>query len=181
MKTQQVLVLIKPDGLVKSLTGNIITTLSKTELKIIGAKIVKVSRELAELHYDNLKQEKIHEFGEEKGIEIYEEVLKYIQGEFHTDRILALVYHGENAINKIRELAGSTNPEKAEFITIRGKYGRINSETQVMENVIHVSDSERTAKREIQLWFEPNELTETIYPAKAIKQETEKKVWEETE
>lgn len=166
MVAQQCLVLIKPDGLVKSLTGNIISALSETKLKIIGAKIVKVPRELAEKHYHQLKDEKIKEYGLEGGTKIYEDVLRYLQGHFHTDRVFALVYHGENAIEKIRALAGSTNPEKADFTTIRGKYGRINSKTGVFENVVHVSDSDASAKREIQLWFEPEELTSVIYPTK---------------
>jgi len=54
MAIQQSLVIIKPDGLVKSLTGNILTALSETKLKIVGAKIVKVTRELAEKHYSEL-------------------------------------------------------------------------------------------------------------------------------
>ncbi len=177
MANQQSLVIIKPDGLVKSLTGNIISLLSETKLKIVGAKIIKVSRELAEKHYNKLKEEKIKEHGPEKGIAIYEEVLKYIQGHFHTDRVFALVYSGEDAINKIRQLSGSTNPEKADPITIRGKYGRINSRTNVFENVIHASDSEESAEREIKLWFKPEELTERIYPVKKAEQTQELEVW----
>jgi nucleoside-diphosphate kinase len=177
MAVQQCLVLIKPDGLAKSLTGNIISTLSETRLKIIGAKIVKVSRELAEKHYPTLKEEKIAQFGPEKGIIIYEDILKYIQGHYHTDRVFALVYHGEDAISKIRSLAGSTNPEKADFATIRGKYGRINSITKVYETVVHASDSEASAKREIQLWFKPEEIAEDIFPTKKVKEEKEELVW----
>jgi nucleoside-diphosphate kinase len=157
---ERTLVLIKPDGLLKSLTGNIITTLSETKLKIVAAKVVKVSKEFAEKHYDELKNGLIKKFGEEKGIEIFENVLKYIQGKFHTDRVLALVYRGENAIEKIRKLAGETNPEKSQPISIRGKYGRINSETQVMENVLHCSDSKKSAEKEIKLWFKDDEIVE---------------------
>lgn len=154
---QRTLVLIKPDGLVKSLTGNIITNLSETSLIIIGAKIVQVSRELAEQHYNKLK--------EEKGEEIFEEVLKYIQGHYHTKRVLALVYEGEDAISKVRKVAGATNPEKAEPTTIRGKYGRIHSKTNVFENVIHASEDEKDAEREIKLWFKPHELSSDVYPS----------------
>jgi len=157
---EKTLVLIKPDGLIKSLTGNIITALSATELKIVGAKIVKVSKEFAEKHYSNLKNNLIKKFGDEKGNKIFEETLNYIQGKFHTDRVLALVYKGEDAINKVRELAGETNPEKASPISIRGKYGRIHSETQVFENVIHCSDNVENAEREITLWFKPEEVVE---------------------
>jgi len=157
---ERTLILIKPDGLLKSLTGNIITTLSETKLKIVGAKIVKVSRELAENHYRNLKENLMKKFGEQKGIEIFENVLEYIQGKFHTDRVLAMVYKGKNAVKKIKKLAGETNPEKAPPISIRGKYGRINSETQVMENVLHCSDSPESAEKEIALWFNEEEIVE---------------------
>jgi len=177
MVKNQSLVIIKPDGLAKSLTGNIISMLSETGLKIIGAKIVNVTRELAESHYSDLKAAKIAEKGEELGTKIFEEVMKYIQGEFHTDRVLALVYFGEDAIAKIRKIAGSTNPEKADFITIRGKYGRIHSETGVFENVIHCSDSEETAEKEIKLWFEPNELTGDIYPTQKKEIKMDKIIW----
>jgi len=178
MANQQCLVLIKPDGLVKSLTGNIITALSETKLKIVGAKIVKVSKELAEAHYSELKQSLLKKFGEKKGGDIFESTLKYVQGKYHTDRVFALVYSGEDAIEKIRKMAGSTNPEEADFTTIRGKYGRINSKTNVFENVVHVSDSEASAKREIQLWFEPEEITDIIYPTKKGKVSMDKIVWE---
>jgi len=168
MKEEQSLVIIKPDGLVKSLTGNILSALSETKLKIVGAKIMKVSREFAEKHYSELLPSLIKKHGEKKGKEIYESVLDYIQGKFHTDRVMALVYEGENAIKKIRELAGETNPEKASPISIRGKYGRIHSSSQVFENVIHCSDSEKEAEKEIKLWFKPEDLTETIYPTKEL-------------
>ncbi len=155
---EQTLVLIKPDSLVKSLTGNIITKLSETELKIVGAKVVNVSRELAEKHYSDLKNRMIKKHGEEKGSKIFESTIEYIQGKFHTNRILALVYQGENAVSKIRELAGETNPEAANAISIRGKYGRIHSETQVFENAVHCSETPEEAKREIAIWFDKKEL-----------------------
>jgi len=177
MDVQQCLVLIKPDGLVKSLTGNILSALSETKLKIVGAKIVRVSKELAEAHYSELMQRLMQKFGDKEGGKIFENVLKYIQGEYHTDRVFALVYEGDDAINKIREMAGNTNPEDAEPVSLRGKYGRINSKTGVFENVVHVSDTEINAKREIQLWFEPEELTSVIYPTKKEKTSMEKIAW----
>ena len=146
---ERVLILIKPDGLIKSLTGDIISKLSETTLKIVGAKIVNVSKELAEQHYGHLRESKP---------KIFEETLKYIMGEFHTNRVLALVYKGPNAIEKVRTLAGKTNPEDAEPTTIRGKYGRINSQTGVFENVVHASDSVENAEKEIKLWFDETEI-----------------------
>ena len=177
MVQEACLVLVKPDGLVKSLTGNIISALSETKLKIIGAKIVCVSRELAEKHYHKLREEQVERVGEEKGNEIFESTMRYIQGEFHTNRVLALVYYGENAIEKIRAIAGSTNPEKAEPTTIRGRYGRIHSKTQVMETVMHASDSPENAEREIKLWFDADEIVEEVYPRKSVSKEVSVIEW----
>ena len=166
MAVQQCLVIIKPDGLVKSLTGNIITSLSETKLKIVGAKVLKVTKELAEKHYSELLPNLVRKHGNEKGKAIFEGVLDYIKGRYHTDRVMALIYQGEDAIQKVRDIAGETNPEKASPVSIRGKFGRIHSETKVYENVMHASDSEATAEKEIKLWFSPGELAETIYPTK---------------
>ena len=162
---EQSLVLIKPDGLVKSLTGNIISKLSETELQIIGAKIVVVTKELAEEHYQHLREEKF-----------FDELIKYIMGEFHTKRIMALVYEGENAITKVRRIVGATNPEEADTISIRGKYGRITT-TGVFENVVHASENEKEAEREIKLWFRPDELTHNIYEIESKIAETTTYFW----
>lgn len=154
---EKTLVLIKPDGLSKSLTGNIITALSETKLKIVGSKVVKVTPEFAKKHYSELHQNLVKKFGEE-GEKIFENVIDYVQGKFHTDRVMALVYSGPTAVQKVREIAGTTNPEKAPHISIRGKYGRIHSQTQVMENVMHCSDSPEDADKEIALWFSDKEV-----------------------
>lgn len=158
MANQAALILIKPDGLIKSLTGNILTRLSETKLEIVAAKMVRVSRELAEEHYKHLKDKPF--FGE---------LVKYIQGEIHNRRkVMALIYWGEDAIAKCRELAGATNPEKAEATSIRGSYGRITT-SGVYENVIHVSSNETEAEREIKLWFQPEEIIVDLYPSKEAK------------
>jgi len=164
---QATLVLIKPDGLKKSLTGNILTRLSETKLEIVAAKIVRVSRELAEEHYKHLKDKPF-----------FEEVIKYIQGELHGRRkVMALIYWGEDAINKCRQLAGATNPEEADPTTIRGAYGRITT-SGVYENVIHVSANEKEAEREIKLWFQPDEIIVELYPTKEIiEKEKRVRVW----
>lgn len=169
MTEEACLIIIKPDGIIKSLTGDIISTLSETRLKIIAAKIVSVKKELAEAHYHELK---------EKKPQIFENTLKYIMGEYHTNRILALIYYGEGAIEKIRSLVGKTNPEEADSTTIRGKYGRINSKTGVLENCIHASDSPINAEREIKLWFKPEEIVIDLYPTETITEETETKKWQ---
>jgi nucleoside-diphosphate kinase len=162
-----VLILIKPDGLKKSLTGNILTRLSETKLEIVAAKMVRVSKELAEEHYKHLKDKPF-----------FEEIIKYLLGELHDrKKVMVLVYWGEDAIKKCRELAGATNPEEAESTTIRGSYGRITT-SGVYENVIHVSSNESEAEREIKLWFAPGEIIVDLYPTKDLmRKETVNKVW----
>lgn len=166
MTVQQTLVLIKPDGLKKSLTGNVLTRLSETKLVIIAAKIVKPTRELAIKHYIHMQDKPF-----------FEELIKYLMGEFHTPRVMALVYHGEDAIQKVREISGATNPEEADPVSIRGAYGRITTRG-IYENVIHASTNEAEAEREIKLWFDPDELVVEPYPAR---EETmvngKRKVW----
>jgi len=154
---QAVLILIKPDGLKKSLTGNILTRLSETKLEIVAAKMIRVSRKLAEDHYQHLKDKPF-----------FPELIKYLQGELHDRRkVMALIYWGKDAIKKFRELAGATNPEEAESTSIRGSYGRILT-SGLYENVIHVSANELEAGREIKLWFSPEEIIVDLYPTQEV-------------
>lgn len=164
---QSVLILIKPDGLKKSLTGNILSRLSETKLEIVAAKMVRVSKELAEEHYQQLKDKPF-----------FAEIIKYLQGDLHgRKKVMALVYWGNDAIKKCRDLAGSTNPEEAESTTIRGSYGRITT-SGIYENVVHVSSNPSEAEREIKLWFAPDEIIVDLYPSKEIVQnEVKKKAW----
>jgi nucleoside-diphosphate kinase len=165
--TESTLVIIKPDGLKKSLTGNILTRLSETKLRIIGAKVLNVSEGLAHKHYQHLKNERF-----------YSELIKYITGKLHGDsRVMALVYSGQNAIAKVRNISGATNPEEADPVSIRGAYGRILT-SGLFENVVHASSSVEEAEREIKLWFEPEEIVCELYPAKETTLEhSRKKVW----
>jgi nucleoside-diphosphate kinase len=157
MAIEQTLVLIKPDGLKKSLTGNILTRLSETRLEIAGSRIVRVTRELAEDHYAELKSKPF-----------FDELIKYIMGEYHERRkVMALVYHGENAIQKVRDICGATNPEEAEPASIRGAYGRITT-LGVFENAIHASANPADAEREIKLWFKPDEIVYHIFPVEEV-------------
>ena len=165
--TQQTLVLIKPDGLKKSLTGNILTRLSETKLEIVAAKITRVSRELAMEHYRHMKDKPF-----------FEELVKYLQGELHDrKKAMAMVYWGEDAIQKIRQLAGATNPEEADSVSIRGQYGRITTKG-LYENVVHTSTNEQEAEREIKLWFKPDDIIVDLYPSKEITlQNIKVRVW----
>ena len=145
---ERTLVLIKPDAMVKRLAGNIINDLYYLNLKMIGLKLVNVKRELAEKHYYEHKEKPF-----------FEELVKHITGELHNnENVIAIVYEGENAVQKVRDAIGKTNPDECEPYNIRGKYGKINTKTNCHETVIHASDSKISAEREIKLWFDDDEL-----------------------
>jgi len=168
MANTKTLVVIKPDGIKKSLTGNILTRLSETKSRILGAKVLQVTRELAEKHYAHLKDKPF-----------FEEVVKYISGEVYDEpyrRVLALVYSGEDAVGKVRKLAGATNPEEADASSIRGQYGRITSKG-IFENVLHCSATPDEAEIEIKLWFQPDEIIEDIFPTEVKEVKEKKKLW----
>lgn len=147
---ERTLVLIKPDAMVKCLAGNIISDLYNSNLKMIGLKLVKVKKELAEKHYEEHKEKPF-----------FEKLVKHLMGKLHNDeKVIAIVYEGENAVQRIRDAVGKTNPFEADFKTIRGKYGRIHTVTDCFENAVHASDSAESAKKEIALWFKKEELVE---------------------
>jgi len=162
---EQTLVLIKPDALKVSLTGYILSQLSEfhTGLRFAGAKIVHVTRMLAEEHYT-----------EHKGKPFYPPLIEYILGQVHyaatphRRRVIALDYCGPDAVKKIRAIAGPTNPHVAREQapgTIRA-LGTVvpltdaeeNVVGQRMDNLVHASATDGEAEREIKLWFKPNDI-----------------------
>jgi nucleoside-diphosphate kinase len=149
MSIETTLILIKPDGLFRRLTGLTIDRLDAAGLEMVAAKMVSVSKELAEKHY-----------AEHVGKPFYPNLIKYIRGEFHglkDHRVLALAYRGEGGIAKVREIAGATNPEAAAPGTIRGSFGRVTTAGQ-FENVLHASANAADAQREVALWFRDEEI-----------------------
>ncbi len=165
-KNEATLVIIKPDGVQKSLTGNILMRLAEPRLKIVAAKVTTVSRPLAEEHYNHIK-----------GKPFFEEVIQYITGQFHTNRVIALVYYGPDAVEKVRKVCGATNPEEADPSSIRGSFGRITTKG-VFENVIHASANAADAEREIKLWFRPEEIAvPDIFPSDKKTVQKEVAVW----
>lgn len=149
MAIEQTLILIKPDGLFRKLTGLTIDRLDVSGLEMVAAKMVSVSDKLAREHYKALSDKPF-----------FPNLIKYIRGEFHglkDSRVLAMVYQGENAVAKVRQIAGATNPEQAEPGTIRGSFGRITTTGQ-FENVLHASSDPVDGEREVRLWFKPEEI-----------------------
>ena len=135
---QRTLVLVKPDGVQRALVGKILARFEERGMKIVGLKIVQVSRELAEKHYA------VH-----KGKFFYEGLVSYIT----SSPVVALVLEGHEAIGAVRAMVGATRPWEAAAGTIRGDYAMMG-----LRNLIHASDAEETAKNDIALWFKPDEL-----------------------
>ncbi|MCP4482495.1 MAG: nucleoside-diphosphate kinase [bacterium] len=150
---EQSLILIKPDAMKKNLIGHIlIKLLDNAAIKIVGIKLTKVSLELAKEHYNHMHNEPC-----------FDKLIHYITGKEHDiDYLIALVCEGDNAIKAIRQITGETHPEEALPTTIRGAFGRINK-NGIYENVIHSSSNLEDAKREIALWFKPEELMNVLY------------------
>ena len=126
---EKTLILLKPDSLQRGLSGEIISRFEKKGFKIIGMKLIKVSKDLAETHYS-----------EHKGKPFFEDLVAFIT----SSPIIAMVIETQNAINIARNMMGSTNPIDALPGTIRGDFG-----ISVEYNIIHGSDSETSAKREM--------------------------------
>lgn len=164
---ESALIIIKPDGIKKQLVGDVISRFLSLGLTMVAIKTVRVLRNQAEEHYRDIK-----------GQSFFEGVIKYMLGEYHKQRqVIVMIFYGEGAIKKCRKMAGATNPEEASPISIRGAYGRITSKG-LYENIVHVSSDKKQAKREIMLWFNPNEIVNSVYPTKVItKKNVKERVW----
>ena len=172
----QTLVLIKPDALKNSLTGYVLSQLSEfhTGLRFAGAKVVHVTRMLAEEHYT-----------EHRGKVFFAALLEYLRGQLHypnqpqRQRVIAIVYQGPQAVERLRDLVGPTNPHSAREV----KPGSIRSLGTVVQltdnegkpigedrwdNLIHASACAEEAEREIKLWFRPTDIPPhmRIYPVR---------------
>ena len=147
MALQHSLVLIKPDAMRRGLAGLVIHKLDEAKLTLVGAKLIRVDEELARKHYvDHV------------GKPFFPQLIEYITGKLHgTAGLIALAYEGEDAVQRIRALAGETNPEKAKPDTIRGMFGRVTT-AGVFENVIHASGTPEEGDKEVRLWFKAEEL-----------------------
>jgi len=147
MAIEKTFVLIKPDAMSRRLAGLVLDRLLSTGLEVAGAKVAVVTDKLAREHYRDLAAQPF-----------FEEVVTFLRGDaYGSNKVLAFVLRGENAIAEVRRLVGATNPEKAAPGTVRASFGRINQ--GVMENAVHASSDPAGAEREIALWFRPEEIT----------------------
>lgn len=149
------LIIIKPDGVRRGLMGEIIKRLESPGLQIIGIKMVKITRQFAKNHYT------YEDIAVRHGENIREQLLDYIT----EGPVAAMVVEGINCIEVVRKICGSTEPAKSPPGTIRGdfchqSYAYCNKVGKAIRNVIHASANLEDAKREVELWFKPEELWE---------------------
>jgi nucleoside-diphosphate kinase len=133
MAVEKTFVMVKPDGVQRGLVGEIVSRFEKKGLKLVGAKLMNVSRELAEKHY-----------AEHKERPFFNDLVSFIT----SSPVFAMVWEGENAISIARTLMGKTNPAESAPGTIRGDFG-----LTIGMNIVHGSDSPESAEREVALWF----------------------------
>jgi nucleoside-diphosphate kinase len=130
---EQTLLLIKPDAIERNLIGEIINRIEETPLRILDMKMVLFTREMTERFYD-----------EHKGEEFYNRLINYMADR----KVVALKLEGVDAIKKLRNLVGATDPTKAKKNTIRADYG-----LGTPQNSVHASDSMESAERENEFFF----------------------------
>lgn len=135
---ERTFVMIKPGAVQREYVGEIISRFEKKGVKIVGLKLMRMSRELAEKHYE-----------EHKGKVFFDGLIDTITA----GPIIAMVMEGQNIVEIVRKMAGATKPIDALPGTIRGDYV-----LDVGQNVIHTSDSLLNAEREIKIFFNDNEL-----------------------
>ncbi|MBU6370685.1 MAG: nucleoside-diphosphate kinase [Patescibacteria group bacterium] len=177
MKTEQTFVIVKPDGVQRSLVGEIIGRFEKVGLKLVAMKMLVPTREQAEKHY-TLDPEWLRKVGEKtiagyekKGLKapsndplnIGKRVLGNLVEYFTSGPVVAFVLEGAHAVALVRKLVGSTEPLTSDVGTIRGdlvldSYQLADTDGRAVRNVIHASGSVDEAKNEINLWFKQNEV-----------------------
>ena len=135
---ERTLVLIKPDGVQRLLTGRILARYEDRGLKLVGLKMIHVDRDLAERHYAIHREKPF--FGS---------LVDFIT----SAPLVAAVLEGPNAIAVVRAMNGATRPNEAVPGSIRGDFA-----LETAQNLVHASDSPENAADEIALWFDPVEL-----------------------
>ncbi|SFJ58054.1 nucleoside-diphosphate kinase [Thermoflavimicrobium dichotomicum] len=135
---EKTFIMVKPDGVQRGLIGEIVSRFEKKGYQLVAAKLMTVSKELAEKHY-----------AEHKDKPFFGELVDFIT----SGPVFAMVWAGNNVIATARQMMGKTNPADALPGTIRGDYG-----ISVGMNIIHGSDSPESAEREIALWFNEEDL-----------------------
>ena len=135
---ERTLILVKPDGVQRSIVGEIISRFENRGLKLIGLKLHQLKTEVAEEHY-----------GEHKGKPFFDGLVSFIT----SGPLVAMAFEGNNCIEICRGTMGATNPVGAAPGTIRGDFA-----VDIGRNVVHGSDSSENAAKELNIFFKPQEL-----------------------
>ncbi|CAF4707911.1 unnamed protein product [Rotaria sp. Silwood1] len=143
--SERTFIMVKPDGVQRGLVGDIIRRFEQRGYKLVALKMIQAPKALLESHYE-----------EHKGKKFYEPLLTYIG----SGPVVAMVWEGLNVISVGRKMLGATDPAKSEPGTIRGDYAIVTG-----RNIVHGSDSENAAKREIDLWFRKDEVSNWVHTA----------------
>ena len=136
-KLERTLILVKPDGVARSLVGEVVSRVENKGYKVVGLKMMTPTREILAKHY-----------AEHEGKPFYEPLLEFML----SGPIVAMIAEGNRVIEGFRKLAGTTDPTTAEPGTIRGDLAR-DQGTKVVQNIVHGSDSPESAAREIAIFF----------------------------
>lgn len=175
-KKERTFVAVKPDGVQRSLIGEVVKRIERTGLKIVALKMIVPDRERAVKHYgktDAWYEEKgsiLIKGMEERGMtptksaieygrDIIETVIKYMT----FGPIVVMVVEGAHAVEVVKKLAGPTEPSKSDVGTIRGdfnvdSYLTANLDGRAVRNIVHCTDKPEEAQREIDIWFKPEEI-----------------------
>jgi len=137
LKIERTLILVKPDGVARSLVGEVVSRVERKGYKVVGLKMMTPTREILAKHY-----------AEHEGKPFYEPLLEFML----SGPIVAMIAEGNRVIEGFRKLAGTTDPTTAEPGTIRGDLAR-DQGTKVVQNIVHGSDSPESAAREIAIFF----------------------------
>lgn len=175
-KKERTFVILKPDAIQRSLVGDVIARLEKTGLKLVASKLIVATEEQCWTHYNKdeewflKKGANIVKNRQELGMPVEKEALEYgkdIIGalvKFMTSSpILPMVWEGNQAVGIVKKLVGGTEPLTSDVGTLRGDY-TIDSyelaglDDRAVRNLIHCSDATEEAQREIQIWFNENEI-----------------------
>jgi nucleoside-diphosphate kinase len=145
---QRTFAMLKPDAVKRRLTGKILSRFEERGLKVIAAKTLMISEELAKTHY-----------GEHSEKPFFNDLVTYIT----SGPVFAMVLEGDDVIAQVRKMVGATNPKEAAVGTIRGDFA-----IDLSRNVVHASDSEQSAEREIKLFFDESEFCDYELPDEVI-------------
>ncbi|MBN1330743.1 MAG: nucleoside-diphosphate kinase [Candidatus Heimdallarchaeota archaeon] len=137
---EKTFVMVKPDGVKRRLIGEVISRLENAGLRVVAIKMLQLSKAKAEQHYA------VH-----KGKSFYTSLIQFIS----SGPVVAMIVEGQNAVKRVRKIAGATNPMDAEVGTIRGDFGMV-----IGRNIIHAADSPENAKIEYSIYFTKSEIVD---------------------